>query len=81
MSWPEATVHSSVRLEFAGGDCSHIMADSLTQATPADAGYEALVCVQAKLYTHCTHTVLRGHTLLRGYKLCSEEESGDESEE
>ena len=61
------------------------MADSLTQATPADAGYEALVCVQAKLYTHCTHTVLRGSTLTRGHTLYSEEEeeeeSGDESEE
>eukprot|EP01043_Picozoa_sp_COSAG02_P039673 COSAG02_NODE_3150_length_7280_cov_8.158892_4_plen_651_part_00 len=87
VSWPEAAVYS-VRLQFADGECEHnIMADSLTQATPADAGYEALVCVQAKLYTHCTdtvlrgHTLFRGHTLLRGYKLCSEEESGDESEE
>ena len=57
VSWPEAAVYS-VKLQFADGECEYnIMADSLTQATPADAGYEALMCVQAKLYTQCTHSV------------------------
>jgi ribosomal protein S26 len=51
MRWPEAGVYS-VKLRFADGEgesSDYIMADSLIQATPSDAGYEALVCVRAKI--------------------------------